>query len=66
MKAALPGSCAEHLLSIEMDVKVGTHLHFKEKFDWDLTNPDNSPEEFAAILVSDYIYLEKKAALSAS
>jgi len=41
-------------------------LQLKEKFDWDLTNPDNSPEEFAAILVSDYLYLEKKAAFSAS
>jgi len=66
LEAALPVSCAEHLLSIEIDVKVGNHLQLKEKFDWDLTNPDNSPEEFAAILVSDYLYLEKKAAFSAS
>jgi hypothetical protein len=45
---------------------MGLHLHLKEKFEWDLTNPDNSPEEFSASLVSDYLYSEKKAALSAS
>ena len=59
LESAFPGSRAEYMLSIEIDVKVGPNLHLKDKFDWDLTNPDNSPEEFAAGLVSDYLHTEK-------
>jgi hypothetical protein len=53
---ALPGTCAEHLLNIEIDIVIGPSEHLYERFEWDLTNPDNSPEEFAACLVSDYIH----------
>lgn len=52
----MPGTCAEHVFSIEIDVATGTDCHLNERFEWDLTNPDNSPEEFAACLVSDYLY----------
>ena len=52
----LPGTCAEHLFSIEIDIAVGPDQHLYERFEWDLTSPDNSPEEFAACLVSDYLF----------
>ena len=52
----LPGNCAEHLFSIEIDIAIGPDKHLYERFQWDLTNPDNSPEEFAACLVSDFLH----------
>ena len=52
----LPGTIAEHLVSIEIDIAVGPDEHLYERFEWDLTSPDNSPEEFAACLVSDYLF----------
>ena len=55
------GFCAEHALSIRLDVKAGPHLRLQDTFSWELSNPDNSPEEFAALLVSDYLHSEKKA-----
>ena len=51
----MPGPIAEHLLPIELDVKLSEQIHLKDSFEWDLTNPDNSPEEFAAHLVSDFV-----------
>ena len=30
-------------------------LEIIDSFDWDLSNPDNSPEEFAADLVADHV-----------
>lgn len=51
----VPGPVAEHLLSINLDVKLSEDVHLRDSFEWDLTNPDNSPEEFAAHLVSDFI-----------
>ena len=52
----LPGTCAEHLFSIEIDIAIAPDQHLYERFEWDLTSPDNSPEEFAACLVSDYLF----------
>ena len=50
----------EHVQNISLDIKVG-ELHLKDSFQWDLSNPDNSPEEFAACLVSDlYSQMKKK------
>lgn len=49
------GTISEHVLHIDLDMRLGSHLHLKDSFDWDLTNPDNSPEEFAASLVSDLL-----------
>ena len=40
-------------MRINIDVQV-EGLKIVESFDWDLTNPDNSPEEFAAELVADH------------
>ena len=36
-------------------MRLSPEIHLRESFDWDLTNPDNSPEEFAASLVSDFL-----------
>ena len=52
----VPGTCAEHLLSIEIDIATGPNSYLRERFEWDLTNPDNSPEEFAACLVADHLH----------
>ena len=53
----LPGNCAEHVFTIEIDIPIGPgQQHLNERFEWDLSNPDNSTEEFAACLVSDYLY----------
>lgn len=43
---------SEHLLKISLNINI---FGFKidESFDWDISNPDNSPEEFAADLVAD-------------
>jgi len=38
----------EHLVPIRLQFR-----DFVDEFDWDLCNPDNQPEEFAATLVSD-------------
>ena len=38
----------EHLVPIKL--RFGSYL---DEFDWDITNSDNSPEEFAAGLVAD-------------
>ena len=62
----MPGICAEHLFSIEIDVAIGPDCHLNERFEWDLTNPDNSPEEFAACLVSDYLHQHAPINLSTS
>lgn len=52
----VPGNRREHVLPICINIQVGPHLNLKDRFDWDLTNPDNSPEEFAAVLVSDFLH----------
>ena len=55
----MPGNVAEHVLTIELDVKLSDTLHLKETFEWDQSDPDNCPEEFAAQLVSDFLYERK-------
>jgi SWI/SNF-related matrix-associated actin-dependent regulator of chromatin subfamily B member 1 len=42
----------EHIISIKLDLEWNNH-YFKDCFQWDLTNPDNVPEEFASVLVND-------------
>ena len=52
-----PACCAEHILQIDLDLDLGGDaLHLKDSFEWDLTNPDNSPDEFATVLVADHIH----------
>lgn len=43
----------EHVVKITLDVKTDSGLQLVDAFDWDITNPDNVPEEFAASLVAD-------------
>ena len=45
---------SEHLLKISLNINI---FGFKidESFEWDISNPDNSPEEFAADLVADLL-----------
>lgn len=51
----VPGPIAEHIIRIELDMRLSPQLYLRDSFDWDLSNPDNSPEEFAASIVSDFI-----------
>jgi SNF5 / SMARCB1 / INI1 len=39
-------------IPIRLDITVGTH-NLSDQFDWDINNPDNNPERFAAQLCSD-------------
>ena len=50
------GPIAEYIVKIELSVRVSHNLHLEDSFEWDLTNPDNSPEEFSAMLVADYLH----------
>ncbi len=50
------GPIAEYIVKIELSVRVSQNLHLEDSFEWDLTNPDNSPEEFSAMLVADYLH----------
>lgn len=54
-----PGPIAEHVITVDLDVRVTAQLRLRDSFQWDLTNPDNSPEEFAAALVADFLLQEK-------
>jgi hypothetical protein len=40
-------------MRIDIDVRTESGLRLVDGFEWDITNPDNVPEEFAASLVSD-------------
>lgn len=46
--------CHEHIQRISIEVQVNG-IEISDSFDWDLTNPDNSPEEFAVDLVADFL-----------
>ena len=35
-----------------LDIEWNEHM-LKDSFKWDITDPDNSPEEFAALMVND-------------
>ena len=37
---------------IHVNFRLG-NLIFDDEFDWDINNPDNSPEDFAAVIVTD-------------
>ena len=50
-------SCVEHIQRIAIDVQLAG-VKIADSFEWDLSNPDNSPEEFASMIVSDHL-LEK-------
>ena len=47
---------SEHLLKISLNINI---FGFKidESFELDISNPDNSPEEFAADLVADLLLI---------
>mmetsp|Transcript_31638 Transcript_31638/g.23458 ORF Transcript_31638/g.23458 Transcript_31638/m.23458 type:complete len:87 (-) Transcript_31638:248-508(-) len=42
----------EHIITIQLDLKWNGH-RLEDVFEWDLSNPDNSPTEFAVGLVRD-------------
>ena len=42
----------EHIINIRLKLEWNGHT-LRDSFTWDLSNPDNVPEEFAAILVND-------------
>ena len=45
---------SEHLLRISINISVHG-LKIDDSFEWDISNPDNSPEEFAVDLVTDHL-----------
>lgn len=42
----------EQVRTISINVRVGRVI-VKDKFEWDINNPDNSPEEFAECICAD-------------
>jgi len=48
-------SSTEHIMQIDLDVKTESGLRIVDSFQWDISNPDNVPEEFAAMLVADLV-----------
>ena len=54
------------VLPIVLDLPIGAYLHLQDTFEWDLTDPDNSPEEFAASLVADYLHSKPRATAKAT
>jgi len=48
-------SSTEHIMQIDLDVKTESGLRIVDSFLWDISNPDNVPEEFAAMLVADLV-----------
>ena len=50
------GEAIEHLADLRLDVELmdgEDRLVVKENFQWDMSNPDNSPDELAAQLIAD-------------
>ena len=47
-------SCQENIQQINIDVQVDG-IKISDSFNWDLSNPDNAPEEFAVELVADHM-----------
>ena len=45
---------SEHLLRININISIHG-LKIDDSFEWDISNPDNSPEEFAVDLVADHL-----------
>eukprot|EP01135_Chromosphaera_perkinsii_P007907 Nk52_evm1s1051 gene=Nk52_evmTU1s1051 len=46
------GECLDRRVLIKLNVRVGVES-LEDQFEWDLTDPENSPEEFARILCKD-------------
>jgi len=42
----------EQIRTISVNVRIGRVL-FKDKFEWDINNPDNSPEDFSECVCAD-------------
>lgn len=56
LKSVKKGSNAEreHVIEIVVDLILpACGLRLRDKFEWDISNPDNSAEEFALVLLSE-------------
>ena len=42
----------EQIRIISVNVRIG-RVVYKDKFEWDINNPDNSPEDFAECVCAD-------------
>lgn len=42
----------EHIRTLEIDVRID-NVCLRDNFEWDISNPDNSPEDFAVALAND-------------
>jgi hypothetical protein len=45
---SLGSNIGENIINIELKLP-----YLTDSFEWDINNPDNQPEEFSALLVSD-------------
>jgi hypothetical protein len=54
-KSESHGYRSERLLKLSIDVATESGLRLIDCFEWDISNPDNVPEEFAACLVADML-----------
>ena len=46
------GMQREHLIEIVLSIEWNGH-YLRDSFKWDITDPDNVPEEFAAQMIDD-------------
>ena len=52
------GNGIEHIMQINLDVTVAHDaVRLVDSFEWDISNPDNVPEEFASALVADHLLM---------
>lgn len=51
-------------MEINLDVATESGLRIVDSISWDISNPDNVPEEFAAALVSDLVHTESSQDLT--
>ena len=42
----------EQIRTLSINVRIG-RVVYKDKFEWDINNPDNSPEDFAECVCAD-------------
>ena len=48
----------EHVFMVQIDITLQedeTTLQIKDAFEWDLSNPDNSPDDIAGLIVADLL-----------
>lgn len=55
-KSGFKAGVAEHIFKIQLDevlIEGEVYLYVQEELEWDLSNPDNSPDDVANQLIAD-------------